>query len=123
MAVKRRSSTEELYLAVERSEFVGCRAMQAGALFLQSISFTIESSVFISNTAEQTGGGIYAAIKLWHTGLISNSRFAKNSVSEGGAVMHPYYLLISSFSKTPLLMDLYRFIWSDTFLSHSLGRQ
>ena len=62
---------------------MGCRAMQAGALFLQNISFTIESSVFISNTAEQTGGRIYAAIKPWHTGLIRNSRFVKNSASEG----------------------------------------
>lgn len=86
VAVKRNINEEELMLIVEKSEFIGCRAQQAGAIFIQNVSFIIDSSVFSQNSAEQAGGGIYAAIKPWQSGLIRHSRFAKNSASEGGAI-------------------------------------
>ena len=86
MIGKRRSSTEELRLVVENSLFVGCRATQGGALYIQNVSFSIDSCMFAANAVEQAGGGIYAAIKPWHTGLIRNSVFKGNSANEGGGL-------------------------------------
>jgi len=86
VAVKRRFPLPELLVVMERSEFLGCSAQQAGALFLQNISFTIDASAFVANAAERSGGGIFASIKPWHNGYIRNSILVKNSAQEGGAV-------------------------------------
>lgn len=86
VSVTKLQSPQELILAVKDSTFILCRATRAGALFVQNVSFAIESSHFVRNSAELMGGGVHAAIKPWQTGLIRNSTFTQNTASEGGGL-------------------------------------
>ena len=68
------------------STFTACSALQGGALFIQNVTFTIDGSLFVFNTATESGGAIFAAIKSWQQGLISHTHFRFNSAYSGGGV-------------------------------------
>jgi predicted outer membrane repeat protein len=65
-------------------DFVGNTAYQAGAIYVSSsASATILESRFSSNTAQVSGGAIYASNGL----IIRNSVFTSNTAQSGGAVV------------------------------------
>ena len=85
-AVSVRRLNEQSTLVVQNCTFAECSASQAGALFIQNVSFSIEHSCFVLNTAVHAGGALYVAIKPWQQGFIRHTLFNRNSASEGGAI-------------------------------------
>ena len=73
-------------LVVQNCTFAACSASQAGALFIQNMSFSIEHSYFLLNTAVHECKAFYAVIKPWQQGFIRYTLFYRNPASEGGAI-------------------------------------
>jgi predicted outer membrane repeat protein len=63
VSVTKSQLTHELLLKVQNCTFIERKATQAGAIFIQNVSFFIDNTYFCRNSAEKGGGGIHAAIR------------------------------------------------------------
>ena len=74
-------------LHISNSTFELCASSTSGGvLFLQSVSFQIDSCRFLYNKAESAGGALDLSVDQLEEKLIRNSVFRENTALEGGAI-------------------------------------
>ena len=96
VAVQRGQRGPEGKLVVRGSRFERCAATKGGALYVDSVSFTVETSLFKGNKADFTGGGLDVYLHPWQSGTIHNCTFLLNSaISGGGIKWHSHEVLLS----------------------------
>jgi CSLREA domain-containing protein len=70
---------------INQATFAGNSAMDGGGVFADS-TLTVTESTFITNTASQSGGGLFRYDQTPHTVLISATQFISNTAFEGGGL-------------------------------------